>query len=177
MTSNLPRDIPRRAAIVIVTLTLLATVVTGKEDNSAPAPVSDAADRTPTSSSATPTAPEDFDPARIERARQNAEIPDLFSRRVAPTPPTLTAPPPAAPAVPPTPPPPSAPPLPYKYLGQIADGAKVQVFLERGAETLAAAKGETIDGTYRLDHVDERAVTFTYLPLNASQSLPIPARP
>jgi hypothetical protein len=74
---------------------------------------------------------------------------------------------------PPPPPPaaPRAPPLPFTYLGKAVEAGKVTVFLSRGDNTYIARPGETLDGTYRVERVDEHAVVFRYLPLGQRQRL------
>jgi hypothetical protein len=74
-------------------------------------------------------------------------------------------------APPPSPPAPRAPPLPFKYLGQAVEQGKVTVFLSRGDNTYIARPGDTLDGKYRVERVDERMVVFRYLPLGQRQQL------
>jgi hypothetical protein len=75
-------------------------------------------------------------------------------------------------APPPAPPPPPQPPrLPFTYLGKAVEDGKVTVFLARGENTYVVREGSTLDGTYRVDRVDARAVVFTYLPLGMRQEL------
>lgn len=83
----------------------------------------------------------------------------------------LTAPPP------PPPPPPMAPPLPFTFFGRLIDGAQRQVFLNQGERTVIVGAGDAIDGTYRVDRIEENAVHFTYLPLGQQQTLTIPGAP
>ena len=81
------------------------------------------------------------------------------------------------PPPPPKPPPPQAPPLPFKYLGQLQDGRDIVLFLDHGAQTLLARVGDTLDGRYRIDAINPRQATFTYLPLNQTQTLTLRTRP
>lgn len=74
-------------------------------------------------------------------------------------------------APPPPPPAPKAPPLPFTFFGKAVEGGQVTVFLARGENSYAVRAGETLDGTYRVERVDERAVVFTYLPLGTRQEL------
>ena len=69
------------------------------------------------------------------------------------------------------PPPPRAPPLPFKYLGKAVEQGNVTVFLSRGDNTYIARVGDTLDGKYRVERVDERMVVFRYLPLGQRQQL------
>jgi len=77
----------------------------------------------------------------------------------------------ALPAVPP--PPPAPPPLPFTYMGQLLDNGKLTVFLTRQDQNYAVKPGDTLDGTYRVDSIEQQRVVFTYLPLNQQQSLAI----
>lgn len=84
-------------------------------------------------------------------------------RRAAP----LPAPPPA----------PQAPPLPFAFLGKLIDADKVSVFLTSGDRNWVVRSGDTIDGTYRVEAIGERTMTFTYLALDIRQELAIGAAP
>ena len=90
----------------------------------------------------------------------------------------FTAPPPPKPVVPsppPPPPPPQAPPLPFTYVGKRLDGARWEVFITRGAETLIVHENETVDGTYRIESIKPPQMVWLYLPLSQRQSLNIGA--
>lgn len=69
------------------------------------------------------------------------------------------------------PPPPQAPPLPFTYMGKMIEDGKVTVFLVRGDRNVIVRAGDTIEGVYRVDSIDDRFVQFTYLPLNQTQQL------
>src|SRR3990172_2110113 len=84
-------------------------------------------------------------------------------RRAAP----LPAPPPA----------PQAPPLPFAFLGKLIDADNVTVFLTRGDRNWVVRSGDTIDGTYRVEAIGDRTMTFTYLALDIRQELGIGAAP
>jgi hypothetical protein len=74
-------------------------------------------------------------------------------------------------APPPPPPAPRAPPLPFTYLGKAVEQGKVTVFLSRGDNTYIARAGDTLDGQYRVERVDQGMVVFRYLPLGQRQQL------
>lgn len=80
----------------------------------------------------------------------------------------LRAQPPAAQA---PPPPPEAPPLPYTYIGRLIEHGKTAVFLIIQDRVAIARVGDTLDGRYRIEAINERAVTFNYLPLEIRQQL------
>lgn len=83
------------------------------------------------------------------------------------------APPP--PVIPPAPPPaPTAPPLPFRFMGRLAeDGGKPQVYLVNGDQLYTVREGDTIDGVYKVQRLDRSEMTLVYLPLNQQQILPI----
>ena len=165
MRLPLERDVPAGAAITIVALVLLASVVTGREDSIVPAA---AVDPIPASRTAA-VAVEDLDLEVLKRTRNENVPQDLFAPRVPVQPPSPAA------AVNPKPPPPSAPPLPYKYLGRMVDSGKAIVFLERNQNSVSAVAGDTLDNTYQVENIAESAVHFVYLPLGTKQVLGIPA--
>ena len=74
------------------------------------------------------------------------------------------------------PPPPEAPPLPFTYLGMLADGDRTTLFLARGNDDVAVREGDVVDGVWRLDHVDASRALFTYLPLQKPRSLTLGTR-
>lgn len=73
------------------------------------------------------------------------------------------------------PPPPQAPPLPFAYLGKMIDGEKTTVFLATPDRNYVVRSGDTLDGRYRVESIEEGAVAFTYLPLGTKQTLPFAA--
>jgi hypothetical protein len=86
----------------------------------------------------------------------------------APPPVAVLAPPPvpAAPA-------PVAPPLPFVFVGKHFDGARWEVFVSRGEQTLILRAGQMIDAHYRVDTVQPPRMVITYLPLDEKQTLNI----
>lgn len=77
-------------------------------------------------------------------------------------------------AKPAPPPPPQAPPLPFRFLGKIADPDKGTAFLLiRGEEILSVGVGDTIDDRYRVDKLEAGQLYFHYQPLNIRQSLAV----
>lgn len=85
----------------------------------------------------------------------------------------------------PTPPPaasveatePVAPAFPYPYLGGLTDDAGRTAFFSRGDRVLIVRNGATIDGQYRVDHLDETSMTLTYLPLQKTLAVALGGRP
>lgn len=103
--------------------------------------------------------------ASLAREALDSEAVDIFRPKS-----WYIAPPPPKPV---KPPPPSAPPLPFAYLGRIEEGDTTMVFVSRQGNNYSVRKGDVIDSTYRVDEITPGAVTFTYLPLNTRQTLPI----
>ena len=114
-----------------------------------------------------------LDPSRIRRAARPVAADAFAARNWAPPQKRLPPPPPVF--VPP-PPPPEAPPLPFTYLGMLADGDRTTLFLARGNDDVVVREGDVVDGVWRLDHVDASRALFTYLPLQKPRSLTLGTR-
>lgn len=116
----------------------------------------------------------DIDLGRLQRGR-GAEARDAFAPRNWQPPPRRLTPAEAAAmaAAEPPPPPPQAPPLPFVYVGMLAEESRTTVFLSHGARDIAVRSGDTIDNTYRVDAVTSDRIDLTYLPLNQRQTLPL----
>ena len=71
------------------------------------------------------------------------------------------------------PPAPTAPPLQFKYTGKAISGNETWVFLSQSGENHIAKVGTKINDKYRLDSINDDAITMTYLPLNIKQTLTI----
>ncbi len=65
------------------------------------------------------------------------------------------------------------PPLDFKYLGKVVEGNKTKVFLAQADEYHVVRLGGRLNKKYRVDGVNDEAVTLTYLPLGARQKLMI----
>jgi hypothetical protein len=97
---------------------------------------------------------------RLERRKFSSQAGDIFSRQS-----WVPPPPPVKPQ------PPSPPPLQFKYLGKVMEGGETRVFLALAERNYIVKPGESINSHYRIDEVNDQAITFTYLPLNAKQLL------
>lgn len=75
--------------------------------------------------------------------------------------------------IPPPPPAPTPPPLKFKYIGKAIAENGTWVFLTESGENYATKLGGHIDDKYRVDTMNDETITFTYLPLNAKQTLNI----
>lgn len=69
-----------------------------------------------------------------------------------------------------------APPLPFRYLGKWTERNRVAVVLGREGRNYIAAVDEVLDGTYRIDAIENNRVVLTYLPLGEKQSLAFETR-
>jgi len=69
------------------------------------------------------------------------------------------------------PPVPQLPPLPFSYMGKLVEGKVTTVFLTDDEQNYIARLGDTIEGDYRVDEIDESGMTLTYLPLKRRQQL------
>ena len=69
------------------------------------------------------------------------------------------------------PPAPTAPPLQFRYAGKAISDNQTWVFLSRSGENHIAKIGGKVTDQYRLDAINDTAITLTYLPLNIKQTL------
>lgn len=77
--------------------------------------------------------------------------------------------PPAPPVEAAAPPPaPVAPPFPYAYLGGLSEDGVRTTFFNQGDRVLSVKAGDTVDAVYRVEQMNEKNMTLTYLPLNQS---------
>jgi hypothetical protein len=166
MKTLLMKDIPPRAALAVVALALLATVVSGHEKqdlSQEPVPAASATSATTTTIAAAPVAAgesvPDLDPAGLKRLRTDKAIADLFAAPRAPE-----AEPQAAPRR-------SAPPLPFQFVARIVDGGNTSVYVTLGEDNYSVKPGLVIAEKYRVEKVTDTAVTFTYLPMGTRQEL------
>jgi len=63
------------------------------------------------------------------------------------------------------------PPLRFQYLGKIIHNNEMKIILSQSGEKVVVKLGEKIDDQYRIEAMDNEAITLTYLPLNVEQTL------
>jgi hypothetical protein len=168
-----------RSALLIATLAItLGAVYWASSLDSAEEAVEAVADskprRTPAGGTRVARGPSDLDLERLRRAPSLDPSTDPFALRdFTPAPPAVKRPIalPAADVAPP--PPPQAPPLPFAYMGKLAEGDTTTVFLTMGDRNLVVKPGDVIDSNYRLEEVTDTTVVLTYLPLTVKQTIPI----
>jgi len=73
-------------------------------------------------------------------------------------------------------PPPPALPLPYAFVGQMADGSNRVVYLNRGEQLLLARTGEVLEGTYKVVQITASQIEFETVATGLRQVLPIPVQ-
>jgi hypothetical protein len=153
------KPIVKRLLALTVVVSALASVVAGREQPSYPP----ARKTAPRAESRAPAAA-DIDIAKLEaRAGEGAKA-DAFA------PPNFSPIVPAAEAQAQAPAKRVAPPLPFKYVGRMSDGEKLEIFLEQGQEFITVEPGQRV-GDYRVDKVTDEQIVFTYLPLKTRQTL------
>jgi len=83
-------------------------------------------------------------------------------------------PPPPVQTVAAEPPPPMAPPFPHAWVGRFQDETDraIVASLDR---TWVVAVGDVIDGQWRIDQIQERQMSLTYLPLRQRQTVAMKA--
>lgn len=79
-------------------------------------------------------------------------------------------PPPPAPAEAAEPAMPVAPPFPYAWVGRYLDPLP-RAIIAGPMGTWVKASGDVLEGQWRIDAIDERHMTLTYLPLRQSQTV------
>jgi len=104
--------------------------------------------------------------ARANNAGRTAWPPartDPFWPAPPPAPKPVLAPPAPVIAAPTVPARSAAPPFDYRYLGSFAhaDGSRV-VFLLKGDRVISARAGQTLDGNYVIDTIDETRITVRH---------------
>jgi hypothetical protein len=149
----------KRAALVVISLATVASVVTGRE-KPATEPIEPKEPRAEVSALA------EIDLEKLRRSEAPAPQNDPFARRSFTPAPAQEA---SAPA-----PAPSAPALPFRYFGKLTEKGKTEVYVMRGDELISIAAGHKIDKEYRVDSIGETGIGFTFLPLKTRQNLELP---
>jgi hypothetical protein len=72
------------------------------------------------------------------------------------------------------PPAPMAPPFPHAWVGRFDDDAKHAIVSSLDA-TWVVAVGDVIDGQWRIDQIQDRQMSLTYLPLKQRQTVAMKA--
>ena len=149
------------AGVICASVVLWGTAQTQEPDGAGAGPLTTAATRTPKSSET---------PVVIDFPRRSAKLgvsPGLFTGH------SWYVPPPPPPPVKAGPPPkPTAPPLPFTLLGSYEPaGGRAVFYLVRGDQVFDVKVGDTLDGVYSVDAIQNEELLFTYLPLKQQQTL------
>ncbi|OGA78201.1 MAG: hypothetical protein A3G81_31270 [Betaproteobacteria bacterium RIFCSPLOWO2_12_FULL_65_14] len=68
----------------------------------------------------------------------------------------------------------AAPPLPFRYVGRLAQNGRVEVLLMHGEKLYSIAAGQKIGEDYVVEHIGASSIRFRYLPLKLRQSMDLP---
>ena len=68
---------------------------------------------------------------------------------------------------------PTVPSMPYKFAGKLLQDGKLQIFLSKGDAVVAIQEGDTLDGAYRVESIEEAQITLLYLPLKRKETIPV----
>jgi hypothetical protein len=69
----------------------------------------------------------------------------------------------------------TAPPLPFRYVGRLAQNGRSEALVMRGNMLYSIAEGDEIDGEYRVERITGATIHFLYLPGRVQQSLDLTA--
>jgi hypothetical protein len=161
--SFLKRDTPKRVVLIVVALAALAGAVTGREK-----PAIELVEAKAPRASAAQAVVADIDLDKLARAESSLPQNDPFARRDFRPPQQPLA------AAPPLPAPPAVPPLPFRYFGKVIENGTQEVFVMRDHDLISIVPGQKLGGDYRVEHITEESISFTYLPLNMRQSMELP---
>lgn len=67
--------------------------------------------------------------------------------------------------------PPAPPPFPYQWVGSLTD-SRPRAVLNNAQRSAVVGVGDVVDGRWRIDAVEARALRITYLPLGTSLTIP-----
>jgi hypothetical protein len=68
---------------------------------------------------------------------------------------------------------PAIPVMPYRFAGKLLQGGRLQVFLAKGDVVVAVQQGDTLDGAYQVQSIEEAQITLLYLPLKRKETIPV----
>jgi len=168
------RPATRKAILFTILFGIIGYLVVDSEDGARvprrgalPVAGSDATDQSAGPSRAQ-TRPERY--ALPERAALGTQRADLFGTRSwqpSPTPSSAAARGPSVPRV---------PPLPYRYAGQSLHEGQMKGYLAKGDRVLPSRAGDTLEGTYRVQAIENTKITLLYLPLGQKQTIPVKSK-
>lgn len=72
---------------------------------------------------------------------------------------------------------PQGPPeLPFRYVGNLVDGADQTVYVARGDQAYVLRQGDVVDGMYKVLGITPAQIEFEHIPTGAKQALIFPVR-
>lgn len=72
--------------------------------------------------------------------------------------------------------PPPPPPLPFKFVGQMNDGADQVIYLSNGDQVVLARQGDVLEGGYKVSAISPTQIEFESVSSGLKQPLAIPAK-
>jgi hypothetical protein len=71
---------------------------------------------------------------------------------------------------------PGPPELPFRYVGNLVDGAEQVVYVARGDQAYVLHAGDAVDGTYKVLGITPAQIEFEHIPTGVKQALAFPVR-
>jgi hypothetical protein len=68
---------------------------------------------------------------------------------------------------------PKVPPMPYRYAGKAVHEGQTKVYLAKGERVFPIRTGDTLDGAYRVQAIENTRITLLYLPLGRKETIPV----
>lgn len=68
------------------------------------------------------------------------------------------------------------PPLPFKFVGQMNDGADQVIYLSNGDQVVLARRGDVLEGGYKVSSISPTQIEFESVSSGLKQPLAIPAK-
>jgi hypothetical protein len=64
------------------------------------------------------------------------------------------------------------PAMPFTFAGRYTEGNKITLFLMEGSTMHRVQLGDIVNEKYRIEKIEQAAISITYLPLNKTELLP-----
>lgn len=68
---------------------------------------------------------------------------------------------------------PRVPAMPYRYAGKAVHEGQTKVYLAKGERVFPIRTGDTLDGAYRVQAIENTRITLLYLPLGRKETIPV----
>jgi len=63
--------------------------------------------------------------------------------------------------------------MPYRYAGKSLHEGQMKVYLAKGDRVFPIRAGDTLEGTYRVQAIENTKITLVYLPLGRKETIPV----